>query len=145
MKPRACLLLLSAALLLSACGGSSQTASTTTAQDSPDKLWSAYVTALPKADAKAVCALFTDGGAKAFAQAWEMSDCAAAVPKAAAEIDDPGDFAARHATPHTKDTANPALATMTACGVGSLTAQHGDDGWLLADYGTPDTVGYCGG
>ncbi|KAA9154305.1 hypothetical protein FPZ12_032385 [Amycolatopsis acidicola] len=124
------------ALFLTACGSSASGSGAPKAD--PDALWSAYVTALPKADASAVCPLFTGEGAHAFAQAWEATDCSGAVSKAAAE------FSGTHASPHTKDTKGN-LVTMTDCGVGSLTAQKVDGGWQFSDYAPPPTVGYCGG
>lgn len=146
-RPVAAAAIVTLGALLAACGGDGSPGERGAggAKDSPEALWAAYTSALSKADAAAVCGLFTEEGASTFATTWGAGDCAGAVDKAAAEIEDPAGFADDHREPDTKDDNKQNFIEMTSCGVGALTGKQVDGGWQISDYRHPQSIGYCDG
>lgn len=112
-----------------------------TPQESPERLFTEYVSRLSRADAPAVCALFTDAGKAAYQDEWGTTQCDLGVTKAARGVSDPAAYAAKAPDSTIRDSDT--VVEMSGCGVGAMKALAGEGGWLIDAYLHPDAVDGC--
>lgn len=112
-----------------------------TPQESPERLYSEYVTRLSRADAPGVCALFTASGKIAFQDEWGAAQCDLGVTKAAAAITDPAAFAGKAPGATIRDSET--VVELSGCGVGAMKALSSPEGWLFDAYLHPSAVTDC--
>lgn len=112
-----------------------------TPQESPERLFAEYVGRLSRADAPAVCALFTPSGKAAYQDEWGTTQCELGVTEAAGGLGDPSAFAAKSPDSTIRDSET--VVELSGCGVGAMKALSGDGGWLIDAYLHPDAVEGC--
>ena len=110
-------------------------------QESPERLFAEYVSRLSRADAPAVCALFTPAGKAAYQDEWGVTQCDLGVTEAARGIGDPAAFAAK--TPDSTIRDSDTVVELSGCGVGAMKALAAEQGWLVDAYLHPDAVESC--
>jgi hypothetical protein len=138
------------ALTLAGCGESAGSDQDSDANAQPagkptvHELYREFVVALNDRNAEGACALFTEDGMAAFAEAWDAPTCDGAVDRAAAEFGDMRNLVEQTADEEIEEQNGIAEFGADGCRPGRLSAKKTETGWLFFDYSF-HTMASCGG